>query len=730
MKNDKEWSEGEQKTIDKINAAINELVYDKAQIAKAYNYYHGKRDPEQFRHLEENYGIGTPSSLEFVPLVRKHIDVLIGEYLSIPILPRVSCKDTKTLKQIEKDKKAKMNSSLIGEMKSLMLNLLRGEASTFGYEAKLNQIQSDIDENFISDFEIAAQNIVDWSMQNRCIDYKNKLKILLTDLLVAGIGYYKVSKSNDGNSINFRVLNPLYTYVDRNPHSPYMKHSARSVIKDYMTKDQILAEYGNHLTNDDIETLENSENSSMDNMSSTYIRSYDSVTASQPIMSDGILGGFEVTPLLPFERSTSHYFRLYPVYSVEWLQTDKENGKWIQNRYSGTRIGTNIFILNGKDTDVTRDMDDPNKCCLTVNGMFYSDRNGDPYSLVIKTANLQDKYDLLHFYRDNIIAQSGGVGSWVDMAHLPEFLGDSPEERLVKFIAYGKQGVKLFDTSQEGMAMNTTFNSYDETVKVNSIQAIDLAIQSIENECSMITGVFKEKLGGIEQRDAVSNVQVGVRQSTHITKQYYQMMDLMTRDSLLDILDSSKLVFKKGLTGTIILGENLKKTFIALPKHFTLSNFDIHIDDSSEIIKEQEMIRQLAMELTSGGAIEPDILVDLISSNSLTSMRKAVKESYKKKKEENDQTQQMAQQLEQANQQLEQTQSELQKLQQKIDSLNEEKLKIERDKLEFQKQHDWFVARDTSAYNQEKLEYEKERVKLEAVQLVDSNPKNDEIKNE
>jgi len=68
----------EEEIIQNIDKSINELVYEKTQIIKAYNYYHGKRDPEQFRHLEENYGIGTPTSVEFIPLVKKHVDVLIG----------------------------------------------------------------------------------------------------------------------------------------------------------------------------------------------------------------------------------------------------------------------------------------------------------------------------------------------------------------------------------------------------------------------------------------------------------------------------------------------------------------------------------------------------------------------------------------------------------------------------------------------------------------------------
>ena len=56
------------KEIEKIKDAIGSLVYDKTALRKAYQYYHGYRDAEQFRHLEDNYGIGTPTSVSFTPL--------------------------------------------------------------------------------------------------------------------------------------------------------------------------------------------------------------------------------------------------------------------------------------------------------------------------------------------------------------------------------------------------------------------------------------------------------------------------------------------------------------------------------------------------------------------------------------------------------------------------------------------------------------------------------------
>ena len=54
----------------------------------------------------------------------------------------------------------------------------------------------------------------------------------------------------------------------------------------------------------------------------------------------------------------------------------------------------------------------------------------------------------------------------------------------------------LYDSSQEGANMlNTTFNGYDDTIKAQSIQAIQMAIEAIEMNASSITGVFQEEYG-------------------------------------------------------------------------------------------------------------------------------------------------------------------------------------------------------------------------------------------
>ena len=97
-------------------------------------------------------------------------------------------------------------------------------------------------------------------------------------------------------------------------------------------------------------------------------------------------------------------------FEVEYLDTEVEKGQDIMHRYSGVRIGQSIYIIYDKDKDVVRSIDDPTKCTIQLNGIIFENRGVEAYSLVMACAHLQDKYDILHFYRDNIIATSGAAG--------------------------------------------------------------------------------------------------------------------------------------------------------------------------------------------------------------------------------------------------------------------------------------------------------------------------------
>lgn len=728
-------SRGDDYLMEHIDKAVSELVFPKYKLQKAYNYYNGYRDAEQYRYLEENFGIGNPTSIEFTPLIRKHVDALLGEYLGTPLLPKVSCKDKETITKITRDKELAITREVFTYLKkhlnNQILKFLGGQEITDkAVEEQINKLIEDIDNNFTSDYEIAAQNVVEYIIQSRDINLLTKLKNLLLDLLVAGMTFYQVHATRERNNLEIEALDPRNVFVDRNPDSVYVKDSYRVVVRKWLTKQQILNKYGDRLDESSINELEEMFEGYYDS-SYIYVRSMSNQATSAPI-TDGLEAGKEVVPGFPTDYYETYNYKLIPVFEVEWIDVDREGDDFIENRYEGVKIGESIYILTGKSPDVVRTKDNPTKCGLSVNGIFFVNRSNEPYSLVLACSHLQDKYDLLTFFRDNVIANSGTSGDWIDFSMLPMALGDDLTERLQKFVAYKKTGIAPIDTSQEGRAFNnnTSFAGFDDSLKADTIQAFELALERIENTCSSITGVFRERLNGIETKDAVSNVKVGIQNSYTITKGYYQQMDTLAEDILIDALNVAKKVWKKKpLTGTLILGDKLQKVFTALPEHFTLTDYDIHVTASSRIMEEMKNMQQLMVEFIKSGQLDPDIAIECMTARSMTELKAKLSKAFLKRKEETQNTQQMQEQLEQMQKELEKAAQEKEKLTNKIESLNEAKIGIERQKAEWEYEIGLIKANAERDYKQSTSDNDTKRTEIELAQLYDGNQRNNEVKN-
>ena len=717
--------------IEKTDKAITELVYSKYDLQKAYNYYNGIRDADQFRYLEEVYGTNTPTTLHFTPLIKKHVDALIGEYLGTPIVPKIFCKDSETITNIDREKQLKVSlelqSYLKSHLKNSILNFINGKPINDGLvQEQLKRITEDLNNNFISEYDIAAQNVIEYIMQSRETDIITVLRGLFLDLLITGYAFYKVEPTVGNNNIKIRVLSPLNTFIDRNFESPYIKDSYRAVVRNWMTKTQILNKYGKDMNSADRKLL-NEKWDAIYDTAVYYVRMGE--TNGIPT-TDGLQAGTEITPGYPDSRA-GQYHELIPVYEVEWIEVDKD---YVMQRYTTVRIGEEIYILKGKDETVMRSKSNPTYCSLSVNGIYFLNRGLKPYSMVLACAHLQDQYDLLNFYRDNLVANSGTVGDWIDYTLIPAELGVNLPERLVKWQALKKQGLAVLDSSQEGRLqsgqapLNTIFNGYDNTVKTQAVQAIQLAIDAVEQTTSSITGVFRERLNGIEQRDAVTNVKIGQNNSFIITKQYYHQMDLIVNEMLLDSLNLAKVVYKNGLKGTIILGDKYQKVFTALPEYFTLTDHDIRIITSTDIVKDLEQIKTLIPEFVKSGGLPPDIIIEAITSKSIPDLKYKVRKAMQIQKDENNQIQKMAQQIEQLQQQLQQASQELQKSQKKVEQLNQAKLQLEQQDLAKKYQLEWFKAKTERDYREATAEEQKRRTEVELAQLYDGNPYNDKIR--
>lgn len=725
---------------------IGELVVEKTQLRKAYNYYNGILDEEAYRHLEDNFGIGNPTSVTFIPLIKKHIDALVGEYLDFPVIPKVTCKDSGTLSSIHREKqlliaseifkfyKSKLNSKIMeifsedeegnAPQQNGAPNPKSREAEDAAFRLAIEDIKESLNENFISQYEQAAQDIIEYLLQSRDVYFKAKTRMLLLDLLITGDTYFRAVPSGGENNVEVEVYSPLDVFPEYSLNSPYIKDSKRVVLRRWMFKDEIINRYGDHLSKEDIDSIDEWDHST----DSSLFMLRRTLTGDDYNDWDGILGGVKITPFADGERYTGN---LIPVYEVEWISTDKDK-RMQRNRV--VRIGAEIYVVYGQDDDVVRTMSNPDKCTLSINGVRFLNRNNRPYSMVLACVPLQDKFNILHFYRDNVIANSGTAGSYIDISMIPKYLGVDEASRVAKYLAYKKQGAALLDTTQDGRLaagqapLNTIFNGYDETVKAQAIQAIQFAIDSVEQTCSSITGVFRERLNGISQRDAVNNVKMSANNSFIITKPIYQQMDMVIEELLSAALDVAKIVYKNGLVGTILLGEKGQRIFTALPEFYTFTDFDIHIVNTSSVNKELEDIRGLLPTLAQSGQIDLELIVESATTKSVSQLKAMIAKSMRKKKRENDMIGKLQQELQQAQQQMQQLGGELEKAKKELSKYSQEKLNMEQTKMKADIDLHKYNAETERNYKESIIKAKERALEVELMQINDTNPHNDQIK--
>lgn len=278
--------------------------------------------------------------------------------------------------------------------------------------------------------------------------------------------------------------------------------------------------------------------------------------------------------------------------------------------------------------------------------------------------------------------------------------------------------------------MNTIFNGFDDTVKAQSIQAINLAMQSIQQQVSMVTGVLPEALAQYEQRDAVSNVKLGVQTTMLLTKQIFKAMDTIYKEANYDMLNLAKLVWPDGVTGTIVLG-NYAKIFTALPKYYTLTDFDIHIEDSTKSYQNVQSLIAISGELVKSGVADLGDITNIITASSITELKRYIDRSIARKKEENDMVSQLQQQVQQYAQNAKELQKTNQQLQQQVQQLqnqlqtnNQAKLELEAEKLAIEKEK----LRNDKDYNDKTIEVKQKQVDVQVAEIFDGNPYNDKIK--
>jgi hypothetical protein len=302
------------------------------------------------------------------------------------------------------------------------------------------------------------------------------------------------------------------------------------------------------------------------------------------------------------------------------------------------------------------------------------------------------------FHRDNLIANSGVNGSRINLAGIPKVLGQNFMERLLKFVALRKQGVELVDPTEEGASLFQHYGDFKASLDGNAVTALQTVLESIERQADITSGVNRYMYQAAEQRDAVSNVKTGIKQTSLIVKDTFELIYNIRENMLADLINQAKITYIKGKRGSYVVGTGMTM-FNVLPENFCFTDYNIHIINVNRDAEKIERAKLLLPDLIKINAVDSNIVLKVGMSDSATEIIEIIDDSMAAKKEENNQIKQLSEQAAQSGQQAKELQAQLQEAQAKLAKLEQSNLALLNRELDIKEKQ----MENQNNYNQDNL---------------------------
>jgi len=685
---------------------ISTLVADKTHITLARNLYEGVRDPQEFKYLQDTFGMETAVAVKMTPLVKTRIDALIG-LLADDLEYYLTVNDYYTLDQINEQRRTVALKEMEKRFKSYLQRAAKEEqpsAETYNYlrPDAIQMVLEDINKKFVSTFEKAGATLLYYFKSDPTIDIKKKLREFFKDLLLTGEAYYRVNLPRFGSDPVLEIKKPENIFYNKNTnHSTFstgtQPHVYAVVNREFLTRTEILNRYG-HLLNDE---QRKEVFGVLGGAGQRIIRS------ARDLEIAAERRGIETT-----NQFSNNLMDVLPVYHVEWLAnneidlteedrenltiTEKATNKYYKDllphqtdkdilqprkvgyrldRYEITRISDFIYVEGGKSTTTPRWGSVPGSTILSYNGAVYNDRNGQPYSMALKLKDLQDSYDIVTFYRDNLIANSGTNGSRINAAAIPKVLGNNFMERLLKFLALRKQGVELIDPTEEGAQLFSHYGDFRAALDAGSVEAIQVVLESIERQADIATGVNRYMYQAAEQRDAVQNVKTGITQVGVVVKEYFDLAYESQRNMLWNLLFTAQKSYVKGKRGSYLLGHQTKVFDIA-GDDISFFDLGLHLENSDKEKLRRDRVEALLPMLVEHGKVPPELLLRLTLARSTSDVLDIVDNSMTEYSKTMDQLGQLQGELDQTKQALQKAEAEVRRLESQMIANKDKELSL------------------------------------------------------
>lgn len=565
------------------NSTIRRKYKNKYINLKLYN---GRVDVNDMKLILNPGGLEkffVPDQIQHYPIITPRVNVLVGEEKRRKFDWSIQITNPDTISKIKEDKKNMVQAKLV--------ELLQSSVSEEDMEKELAKYSDYVNFDYQDIREKRANLLMRHYIQK--LDMKLHFQQGFKDALIMGEEIYMFDIIN--GEVTFEKLNPLKVHTLRSGSSNKIEDADVIVIDDFWSPGKIQDVYYNDLKEADVKKLDDGSFTGKDKNLDGVSEAIDDVAGYKILQNELMETNIEATGMYQtagvagrntysdqsgnirvlrmFWRSMKkvikvNYFDDLGRKQIKFRSEDyilneamgeTSETLWVPQWWKGVKIGKDTYLqIKPREIQYNK-MDQPTFNSCGIVGQVYNTSDQESVTMVDRAKPFQYLYDI-SWYRVNE-ALSKYLGSIVelDLAKVPT--GWSVTKWLYFARKSGISVVDSFKEGQRGMAKgklagsvgNTTGRILEQRVG-DFIQTHIEMMEFAKAQMDEITGVSRQRLGQVENRETVGGVERAVSQSNHITEELFTMHDYCKKRCFQLLIETAKIAMK---------GRDLKFSYIA-----------------------------------------------------------------------------------------------------------------------------------------------------------------------
>lgn len=707
----KEWIDMTSNTSEGIDTFFisKSLVDRRRDININYELYDGKIRKEDFQYLYNPYGVDEGQPVEFThkDIISKRIKTIEGLEMSRPFGFRVYAvneeattrreqEETKriqeyVIQQIMQPLQQQMQQEADAQMQQMQMNLQQlqqqgaPQEQIMQAQQEMQQAQQQMEQQAQQQMdamtpeevkrymkrehqdpsEVLMIHLLNYLKEKQ--DVERKFKEAWRDMAIAPFCCVYVGEINKEPSVE-RVDPRGFRYKPSN-ESNYIEDGEWASYERYMTISEISREYGDELSNDDIERLTAKNNDDWGD--SIWLDKDYNPNLDRRLHTSGIrvvhsewkdVKKIKFLRYVDLETGEENETIVPGDYRMdEDLGDISTEDHWIVTRYEGTRIGTDKYVRMREVPNQFRDLEglqDKSHCKLSYKGIDMR------VSLVDRMKPYQLLYDIFMYRIEMLAAGDKGRALMINDNLKPDNLS------MEQFLYY-------LDTLHIGFLNNNTkegdkavpFNVGEAVKEIDrsasgDIQKYQMLLEWIDTKCGESVGMNPQLLGQIQQNEAVSNANGAINNSVNTLEHYFYYFNIFKKNVLIGLIEAAKSIFMKYQPKVLSYVMDDMSLFQLQPDYDLLdeSTYGISLTNNTQTNQILDMIKQLCHAALQNQVIDLSDVIKVMKSDNLIDAQEILQTSEERKRQQMNEQQQQAQQ---AQQQLEEykQQKEVERLQ-------------------------------------------------------------------